>query len=103
VATPGRLYDLIRRQSVDLSALRWVVLDEADEMLQMGFQEELNAILAVTPDSKNTLLFSATMSGEVAAIAANYMKNPLEITVGRRNAGAENVHHIYYVVSDRNR
>lgn len=103
VATPGRLYDLIRRQSVDLSLLSWVVLDEADEMLQMGFQEELNAILAVTPDSKNTLLFSATMSGEVAAIAANYMKDPLEITVGRRNAGAENVHHVYYVVSDRNR
>ncbi len=103
VATPGRLYDLIRRQSVDLSTLRWVVLDEADEMLQMGFQEELNAILAETPDLKNTLLFSATMSGEVAAIAANYMRNPLEITVGHRNSGAENVHHIYYVVSDRDR
>jgi len=103
VATPGRLYDLIRRGSVDLSALRWVVLDEADEMLQMGFQEELNAILAFTPDSKNTLLFSATMSGEVAKIAGNYMKDPIEITVGHRNAGAENVHHIYYVVADRNR
>jgi len=103
VATPGRLNDLIRRRSVDISGIRWVVLDEADEMLQMGFQEELNAILAVTPDSKNTMLFSATMSGEVAAIAANYMKNPVEITVGRRNAGAENVQHIYYAVSDRDR
>jgi len=103
VATPGRLYDLIRRQSVDLSALNWVVLDEADEMLQMGFREELNAILAETPDSKNTLLFSATMSGEVAGIASDYMKDPVEITVGRRNAGAENVHHVYYVVSDRYR
>jgi len=103
VATPGRLNDLIRRRSVDISGIRWVVLDEADEMLQMGFQEELNAILAVTPDSKNTMLFSATMSGEVAAIAANYMKDPVEITVGRRNAGADNVQHIYYAVSDRDR
>jgi len=103
VATPGRLHDLIRRGAVDLSGVSWVVLDEADEMLQMGFQDELNAILAVTPDSKNTLLFSATMPREVAAIAANYMKDPLEIIVGRRNAGAENVDHIYYVVSARHR
>ncbi len=103
VATPGRLYDLIRRRCVDLSSLSWVVLDEGDEMLQMGFQEELNAILAETPASRNTLLFSATMPGDLAAIAARYMREPIEVTVGRRNAGAENVQHLYYVVSDRDR
>lgn len=103
VATPGRLHDLIRRGTVNISAIRTVVLDEADEMLQMGFQEELNAILAETPANKNTLLFSATMSGEVAAIAGRYMTDPLELTVGRRNAGAENVSHIYYMVQSRDR
>ncbi|RUM38425.1 MAG: ATP-dependent helicase, partial [Desulfobulbus sp.] len=82
VATPGRLNDLIRREKVDITGVRWVVFDEADEMLQMGFQEELNAILAHTPKEKNTLLFSATMSKEVAAIAGRYMKNPVELTVG---------------------
>jgi len=103
VATPGRLHDLMRRQEVDLSAIRSVVLDEADEMLQMGFQDELNAILAQTPDDKHTLLFSATMPQSVASISRKYMKNPLEITVGTRNAGSENIRHIYYMVHAKDR
>jgi len=103
VATPGRLHDLMRRGKVNINAIRTVVLDEADEMLQMGFQDELNAILAETPADKNTLLFSATMSREVAAIAGKYMTNPVEVTVGRRNAGAENVDHIYYMVQAKDR
>lgn len=98
VATPGRLHDLIRRRKVNIAAIRYVVLDEADEMLQMGFQEELTAILAETPAEKTTLLFSATMGREVAAIANNYMTAPVEITVGQRNAGTENVRHVYYMV-----
>ena len=93
VATPGRLRDLIRRGKVDISGVRYAVFDEADEMLQMGFQDELNAILAETPKEKNTLLFSATMSREVANIAGRYMTNPVEITMGKKNAGAENVTH----------
>jgi ATP-dependent RNA helicase DeaD len=103
VATPGRLNDLIRRREVDISVIRAVVLDEADEMLQMGFQEELTAILAETPAVKNTLLFSATMPRAVASIAGTYMRNPLEITVGQRNAGAENVRHLYYMVQAKDR
>lgn len=103
VATPGRLLDLIRRRNVDISAIQSLVLDEADEMLQMGFQDELNAILAETPASKNTLLFSATMPKELAKIAGKYMKDPVEVTIGRRNAGAENVRHIYYTVQARDR
>ncbi len=103
VATPGRLNDLLNRGKVDLSRVRYVVFDEADEMLQMGFQDELNDILARTPLEKNILLFSATMSKEVAAIAATYMNDPVELTIGRRNAGAENVRHEYYMVHVRNR
>jgi ATP-dependent RNA helicase DeaD len=103
VATPGRLHDMIRRREVDISGIRAVVLDEADEMLQMGFQEELTAILAETPAGKNTMLFSATMPRAVAAIAGTYMRNPVEITVGQRNAGAENVRHIYYMVQAKDR
>ncbi len=103
VATPGRLNDLIRRRKVDISGVRYVVFDEADEMLQMGFQDELNAILAETPKEKNTLLFSATMSKEVANIAGKYMSDPVEITIGKRNAGAENVRHEYYMVHAKDR
>ncbi len=103
VATPGRLNDLINRGRVDLSKVRYAVFDEADEMLQMGFQDELNAILAKTPAEKNTLLFSATMSKEVANISGRYMSDPVEVTIGRRNAGAENVQHEYYLVNSRDR
>ena len=103
VATPGRLNDLINRGNVNISSVRYVVFDEADEMLQMGFQDELNAILAQTPAEKNTLLFSATMSREVKAIAGRYMSDPVEITIGKRNAGAENVCHEYYMVHARDR
>lgn len=103
VATPGRLNDLMRRGSVDISAIRTVVLDEADEMLQMGFQEELNAILAETPADKKTLLFSATMPHELKTIVGRYMPNPVEVTIGRRNAAAENVSHEYYVVQAKDR
>jgi ATP-dependent RNA helicase DeaD len=103
VATPGRMNDVIRRKKIDLTNIHSVVLDEADEMLNMGFQEEINTILEVIPENRRTLLFSATMPKEVAAIAANYMNNPLEITVGTKNAGNENVKHHYYMVhaSDR--
>ncbi|MCW5208576.1 DEAD/DEAH box helicase, partial [Desulfobulbus sp. US2] len=103
VATPGRLRDLIRRGKVDISGVRYAVFDEADEMLQMGFQDELNAILAETPKEKNTLLFSATMSREVANIASRYMTNPVEITMGKKNAGAETVTHEYYLINGRDR
>ncbi|MCI5116487.1 MAG: DEAD/DEAH box helicase [Candidatus Electrothrix sp. LOE1_4_5] len=103
VATPGRLRDLIQRGKVDISAVRYAVFDEADEMLQMGFQDELNAILAETPKEKNTLLFSATMSREVANIASRYMSDPVEITLGRKNSGAENVTHEYYLINGRDR
>lgn len=103
VATPGRLNDLINRRKVDISGIQYVVIDEADELLQMGFQDELNAILAQTPSDKNTLLFSATMSKEIAAIAGKYMSDPVEITIGKRNAGAEMVRHEYYMVHAKNR
>ncbi len=98
VATPGRMLDLIKRKAAKIARVHTVVLDEADEMLNMGFREELNGILEKTPDTKRTLLFSATMPKEVARIASTYMDNPVEITVGKQNAGAENVRHIYYLV-----
>jgi len=103
VATPGRLLDMIERKKVDLSQINSVVLDEADEMLNMGFKEELNAILDTTPDSKSTYLFSATMPKEVTRIALHYMNDPIEIQVGSRNAGAENVAHYYYMVQASNK
>ena len=103
VATPGRLADLIRRGEANIAAIQTLVLDEADEMLQMGFQDELNAILAQTPATKRTVLFSATMPSEVAAISRKYMRDPIEITVGDRNTSTENVEHIYYVVQSHNR
>ena len=102
-ATPGRLNDLIDRGVVNLSKIKTVVLDEADEMLNMGFRDELESILAETPAGKNTLLFSATMPNEVMAIANRYMKNPEEITVGKRNSGAENVEHVCYMVHAKDR
>jgi ATP-dependent RNA helicase DeaD len=102
-ATPGRMHDIIRRKRVDLSQISILVLDEADEMLNMGFKEDVDAILEQTPKSKYTLLFSATMPDEVAAIAKNYMNDPFEIAVGRKNSGAENVEHIYHMVHARDR
>jgi ATP-dependent RNA helicase DeaD len=98
VGTPGRVHDLIRRKVLNISAIRWLVLDEADEMLNMGFKEELDAILSTTPEEKQTLLFSATMPNEIASMKNHYLKDAIEISVGKRNAGAENVEHHYYMV-----
>ncbi len=103
VATPGRMLDLIKRKAANLSNINTVVLDEADEMLNMGFRDELDGILEQTSNTKRTLLFSATMPKEVARIAKNYMNNPTQITVGKQNAGADNVHHVYYQVHAHNR
>ena len=103
VATPGRMLDMLNRHKVDVSAIRWLVLDEADEMLNMGFKEELNAVLATTPADKRVTLFSATMPRDIETVAHSYMKKPAEITVGSRNTGAENVHHQYYVVHAKDR
>lgn len=102
-ATPGRLNDLINRKVVDLSKVKAVVLDEADEMLNMGFKEELEAILEKTPEDRNTFLFSATMPKQLLSIANKYMFSPVEITIGVRNAGAENVEHICYIVQAKDR
>ena len=98
VGTPGRVHDLIRRKILNVSAIRWLILDEADEMLTMGFKEELDAILSTTPAEKQTLLFSATMPLGISEIKSKYLNNALELSVGKRNAGAENVEHHYYVV-----
>lgn len=98
VATPGRLIDLINRKAVKLGQVKSIVLDEADEMLNMGFLDSINEILAEVPENRSTLLFSATMPSEVAVIARKYMKNPAEITIGNKNAGAENIKHLYYTV-----
>jgi ATP-dependent RNA helicase DeaD len=103
VGTPGRILDLIRRKVLKLSGIRWLILDEADEMLNMGFKDDLDAILEETPANRQTLLFSATMRKEVADIASKYMNNPDEITIGKRNAGAENVRHEFYMVHSRDR
>lgn len=103
VATPGRLIDLINRGKVKLDDVRYLVLDEADEMLDMGFKEDLETILESVPDNRRTLLFSATMPNEIARIAKRYMHEATEIAIGTRNAGAENVEHIYYMVQAVNR
>ncbi|MCF8360851.1 MAG: DEAD/DEAH box helicase [Prolixibacteraceae bacterium] len=103
VATPGRIFDLIRRKRVDLSKIDMLVLDEADEMLKMGFREDVDAILAQTPAHKTTLLFSATMGPDIAKIAKTYMTDPVEVTIGTKNTGAENVSHIYHMVHARDR
>lgn len=103
VATPGRMNDLIRRKKVTLKHIKTLILDEADEMLNMGFQEELNSIIETLPVERRTLLFSATMPADVMKIASKYMKNVSEIVIGNKNAGADTVRHHYYVVqaSDR--
>jgi ATP-dependent RNA helicase DeaD len=103
VATPGRMLDMLKRRKVDVSAIRWLVLDEADEMLNMGFKEDLNAILSGTPDKKRVLLFSATMAKEIEGIAQSYMNKPVAVTVGSKNTGAENVSHQCYVVHAKDR
>jgi len=103
VATPGRMNDLIRRKCAKLANVERVVLDEADEMLNMGFLEELESILSNVPDFAQTLLFSATMPRQVANIAKNYMTDPDEITIGTKNAGAKNVTHECYMVHARDR
>jgi ATP-dependent RNA helicase DeaD len=103
VATPGRLVDLIQRRAVKLQDVRFVVLDEADEMLNMGFKEDIDSILDQTPDEKNVWLFSATMPKEVADIAKNYMTNPLEVSIGHKNQGNVNIEHIYYTVREKDR
>ena len=103
VATPGRLIDLIGRGVVSLDKVHTVVLDEADEMLNMGFVDSINDILDHVPDDRKLLLFSATMPAEVAHIAKRYMREPKEIVVGTRNEGAANVRHIYYMVPARDK
>ena len=103
VATPGRLIDLMERGAARLDNVHTVVLDEADEMLNMGFSESIDAILAGVPDDRNTLLFSATMSKEIEAIAKNYLHDPKEIVVGSRNEGAELVNHEYYLVQAKDK
>lgn len=98
VATPGRLIDLIHRGAARLEAVRHVVLDEADEMLNMGFTESIDEILSAIPSEHQTLLFSATMGPDIERIAKNYLRQYREIVVGSRNEGAEHVNHIYYAV-----
>ena len=103
VATPGRMKDMIGRGMVDISKIDYCILDEADEMLNMGFMEDIKDILSNTPKEKSTWLFSATMPKEVATIAKKFMNNPQEITVGAKNSGATTVQHEYYVAGGRDR
>ncbi|WKK66994.1 DEAD/DEAH box helicase [Lutimonas zeaxanthinifaciens] len=103
VGTPGRTLDLINRRVLNLKTIKWLVLDEADEMLNMGFKDELDGILEGTPDNKQTLLFSATFPKEVEAIARNYMNDPKEISAGQKNVGADSVEHQFFQVTERNR
>ena len=103
VATPGRMKDMISRRLVDISKIEFAVLDEADEMLNMGFYEDITDILSHTPDEKNTWLFSATMPKEVSNIAKKFMADPIEITVGNKNESTSQVSHEYYLVNTRDR
>jgi ATP-dependent RNA helicase DeaD len=103
VATPGRMLDIINRKAIDFSQVKFVVLDEADEMLNMGFQEDIDSILSTTPDEKKTWLFSATMPTEVRRIAKKYMTDPFELTMGEKNTGNVNIDHEYYVVRARDK
>ena len=103
VATPGRLIDLLQRKKVDLSGIRYLVLDEADEMLNMGFKEDIETILESTPESRRTFLFSATMPKDVEEMSRNYMGEREQITIGTKNSGNENVEHIYYMVQAKDR
>ncbi|MCZ2085276.1 MAG: DEAD/DEAH box helicase [Flavobacteriales bacterium] len=103
VGTPGRVIDLINRKALDFSEIQWLILDEADEMLSMGFKEDLATILRETPETKQTLLFSATMNKEVERISKNYLTNPHRISVGSINEVKKNIKHEYYVVGYRNK
>ncbi|PUZ27098.1 ATP-dependent RNA helicase DeaD [Chitinophaga costaii] len=103
VATPGRLLDIIDRGAINFDSVRYAILDEADEMLNMGFQEDINNILSKTPAEKTTWLFSATMPQEVRRIAQKYMNDPFELTVGTKNSGNVNIEHEYYVVRPRDK
>ena len=103
VATPGRLVDLINRGVMELEKVNNIVLDEADEMLNMGFSDSINAIFEQLPEDRNTLLFSATMSREVEKVAKSYLHDYKEIVVGSRNEGAEHVNHIYYLVHSKDK
>lgn len=103
VGTPGRMNDLINRKAIALGDVRWLILDEADEMLNMGFKDDLESIMAQTPEWRQTLLFSATMPQEISRMSKKYMRDTVEISVGSKNSGADNVTHEYYMVhaSDR--
>lgn len=103
VATPGRMLDLLKRKAADISGIHTLILDEADEMLNMGFKEELDGILESAPENKQVLLFSATMPFEVERIAKNYMKEAQTVTVGERNSGSDNVKHYYFIVHEKAR
>ncbi len=103
VATPGRAVDLLSRRKLKLNHIRWLVLDEADEMLSMGFREDLETIISATPNDRQTMLFSATISAEIVNIANKYMDQPVEISAGKKNTGAENVSHEYFLVHARDR
>ena len=103
VATPGRLIDLLNRKVMSLDLVHTVVLDEADEMLNMGFTESIDDILSRVPEGRSMLLFSATMPKEIARITKKYMEKPIEIVIGRKNEGALNVKHVYYMVAARDK
>ncbi|WP_205512624.1 DEAD/DEAH box helicase [Longitalea arenae] len=103
VATPGRLIDLIERKAIDLEQIHYVILDEADEMLNMGFQEDIEFILKNTPKREATWLFSATMPPEIRRVSKRYMKEPVEVTVGKVNSANKNIDHQYYVTSAQHR
>jgi len=103
VATPGRLIDLIERKAINLEQIHYLVLDEADEMLNMGFKDDIEFILKNTPNRQSTWLFSATMPTEIRQVSKRYMKQPFEITIGKMNAGAANIDHQYYATQHSNR
>src|SRR5215204_5610511 len=103
VATPGRLIDLIERKAIDLEKIKYVVLDEADEMLNMGFKDDIEFILKNTPNRQSTWLFSATMPPEIRQVSKRYMNQPFEITIGKMNAGGANIDHQYYATQHHNR
>ncbi|PKL37042.1 DEAD/DEAH box helicase [Candidatus Peregrinibacteria bacterium HGW-Peregrinibacteria-1] len=103
VGTPGRIHDLIRRKKLNLNHIKYLVLDEADEILNMGFKDDLDAILSETPKEKQTLLFSATMPSSITQIAKKYMQNPVEISSDQKNIGTKNVRHQYYMAQAKDR